>query len=412
MVRGEICSICRGSRYLCGLTYCPLLVSFYSRINVKQVELSEVLQGSSPPSVFVGRFGYPKVNVGPSLPPQIGDTSTYELPETWIGKPLEEILIKRLSMVVGVTQTRVKDVGSGFVTRLQELALSERSVDAEMLLDKRYLRRPLFGEELPPIGPRVLLKDVRVTGNPYFGRPVEKVYSDSDLKAVHAVLILYSEGIPVSRIQRVFSVGALGRLRDRRLVPTRWSITAVDDIISRHLVREVKELPRLGEILVYVRRYVQNLFIAVLLPGMWSYEWIEAWFPGSTWNPSGRMTAISGDHEGPLGRSEYALTGGCYYAARLAAAEHLLHGLRRQATVVLYREIYEGFNIPIGVWFVRENVRRLFESAPRRFSSLEEALGSLRGLTRVDVQDIVRSSYVLKTFGKVRTLDSYWRKRG
>ncbi|MEM3849489.1 MAG: Nre family DNA repair protein [Zestosphaera sp.] len=411
MVRGELCSICRGSRYLCGLTYCPLLVRFYSKINVRQVELSEILQGTSPPSVFVGRIGYPRVSVGPSIPPQVGDTSEYELPEAWIGRPLEDILIKRLSMVVGVTQVRVRDVGTGFVPKLQELALSERPVDAEMLLDKKYLRRPLFGEELPPVGPRVMLKNVRVVSNPYFGRSVEKVYGDTDLKAVDAVLLLYRDGLPISRIQRIFSIGALGRHENRRLVPTRWSITAVDDMVSKFLVRRVRNLPELGEVLVHVRQYMQNLFIAVLLPGVWSYEWLEAWFPGSTWNPSGSTVSVGGDHEGPMGKTEYALTGGCYYAARLAAAEHLLHRLGRQATVVLYREIYEGFNIPIGVWFVRENVRRLFESVPKKFSSLEEALKSLSGLTRVRVEEIVRNSHILRTYGKVRTLDTYWGKR-
>ncbi|MEM3949049.1 MAG: hypothetical protein QXM76_05590, partial [Zestosphaera sp.] len=120
-----------------------------------------------------------------------------------------------------------RDVGTGFVPKLQELALSERPVDAEMLLDKKYLRRPLFGEELPPVGPRVMLKNVRVVSNPYFGRSVEKVYGDTDLKAVDAVLLLYRDGLPISRIQRIFSIGALGRHENRRLVPTRWSITAV-----------------------------------------------------------------------------------------------------------------------------------------------------------------------------------------
>ncbi|MEM2804661.1 MAG: Nre family DNA repair protein, partial [Zestosphaera sp.] len=356
MVRGEVCSLCRGSKYLCGLTYCPLLVRFYSRVSVRLVELSDFIEGSSPPSVFVGRVGYPKVNVGPSLPPQAGDTREYELPESWIGKSLEDILVKRLSMVVGITQVSVRDVGSSYVSRVQELALSEKPVDVEVLLDKKYFRKPLFGEEVPPFGPRALLRDLRVVSNPYFGRPVEKVFSDTDLRASNAVLLLYSEGVPVSRIQRVFSVGALGRLPERRLVPTRWSITAVDDIISKSLVKRVRELPELSEILVYVREYMQNLFVAVLLPGVWSYEWVEAWFPGSTWNPSGIKVAIGGDHEGPAGKSEYALTGGCYYAARLGVAEHLLYRLGRQATAFLYREIYEGFNVPVGVWFVRENI--------------------------------------------------------
>ncbi|MEO3993221.1 MAG: Nre family DNA repair protein [Desulfurococcaceae archaeon TW002] len=411
MVRGEICSLCRGSKHLCGLTYCPLLVKFYSRVSVRLVELSDLVKGSSPPSVFVGRVGYPKVNVGPSLPPQTGDTREYELPESWIGRSLEDILVKRLSMVVGVSQVSVRDVESSYVSKIQELALSEKSVDVEVLLDKKYFRRPVFGEEILPFGPRALLRDLRVVSNPYFGRPVEKVFSDTDLRAVDAVLLLYSEGLPVSRIQRIFSVGALGRPLDRKLVPTRWSITAVDNIISKSLVRRVRELPELSEILVYVRKYMQNLFVAVLLPGVWSYEWVEAWFPGSTWNPSGTRVAIGGDHEGPMGKFEYALTGGCYYAARLGVAEHLLYRLGRQATVFLYREIYEGFNAPVGVWFVRENIRKLFESRPAKFSELNEVLSFLREHTRVDVREIRRNSNILRNYGKVRTLDYFWGKR-
>jgi len=411
LVRGEVCSLCRGSKYLCGLTYCPLLVRFYSRVSARLVEVSDLVEGSSPPSVFVGRVGYPRVAVGPSLPPQSGDTSEYELPESWIGKSLEDILVKRLSMVVGVSQVRVRDVSSTYVSKIQELALSEKPVDVEVFLDKKYSRKPLFGEEVPPFGPRALLKDLRVVSNPYFGRPVERVFSDTDLRAVDAVLLLYSDGVPVSRIQRVFSVGALGKSTDRRLVPTRWSITAVDDIISRSLIKKIRGLPELGDVLVYVREYMQNLFVGVLLPGVWSYEWVEAWFPGSTWNPSGVRVAMGGDYEGPLGKSEYALTGGCYYAARLGVAEHLLYRLGRQATVFLYREIYEGFNIPIGVWFVRENVRRLFESEPARFSELGEVLSFLRGRTRVSVEEVVRNSHILRSYGKVRTLDYFRGKR-
>ena len=386
-------------------------MEFYSRVSLRLVEVSDFIEGSSPPSVFVGRVGYPKVSVGPSLPPQAGDTRDYELPESWIGRSLEDILVKRLSMVVGVNHVVVSDVRSSYVSRIQELALSEKPVDVEILLDKKRFRRPLFSEEVPPFGPRALLRDLRVVSNPYFGKPVEKVFSDTDLRAFEAVLLLYREGVPVSRIQRVFSVGALGKATNRRLVPTRWSITAVDDIISKSLVERVKCLPELGEVLVYVREYMQNLFVAVLLPGVWSYEWVEAWFPGSTWNPAGVRVAIGGDHEGPAGKSEYALTGGCYYAARLGVAEHLLYRLGRQATVFLYREIYEGFNIPIGVWFVRENIRKLFESNPVRFSELSEVLSFLRGRTRVNVEEIVRNSYILRNYGRVRTLDYFWRNR-
>ena len=36
------------------------------------------LAGSSPPGVFIGRYGYPKVEVGPLVPPEFGDTSAMD----------------------------------------------------------------------------------------------------------------------------------------------------------------------------------------------------------------------------------------------------------------------------------------------------------------------------------------------
>ena len=39
---------------------------------------SNSISGSSPPSVFVGSYNYPKVGVGPMVPPEIGRASCRE----------------------------------------------------------------------------------------------------------------------------------------------------------------------------------------------------------------------------------------------------------------------------------------------------------------------------------------------
>ena len=52
---------------------------------------SDFLNGSSPPSVFVGSYGYPKVGVGPMVPPIHGNTTLLDSPESWLGKNLDEI---------------------------------------------------------------------------------------------------------------------------------------------------------------------------------------------------------------------------------------------------------------------------------------------------------------------------------
>ncbi|MCJ2539784.1 MAG: hypothetical protein LN414_00775, partial [Candidatus Thermoplasmatota archaeon] len=67
-MRSDRCTTCRGTRMLCGKARCPIMAKVYA--NVRTAPLMETLSlaGSSPPSVFVGRFGYPKVDVGPMIP--------------------------------------------------------------------------------------------------------------------------------------------------------------------------------------------------------------------------------------------------------------------------------------------------------------------------------------------------------
>ncbi len=47
---------------------------------------SDSISGTSPPSVFVGSYNYPKVFVGPMVPPIHGDTSLLDSPEKWKDK--------------------------------------------------------------------------------------------------------------------------------------------------------------------------------------------------------------------------------------------------------------------------------------------------------------------------------------
>ena len=60
-----------------------------------------------------------------------------------------------------------------------------------------------------------------------------------------------------------------------------------------------------------------------MIPQQWSYESMEAWYPGTVWNPNGTSIAIFSDWEGNSGRTTYAQIGGCYYSARLAVCEQL-----------------------------------------------------------------------------------------
>ena len=78
----SLCVKCRGAKMLCGLSYCP--VSIVDKVKKVYNFTGNSIAGSSPPSLFVGRYGYPKINIYPSTPPFSGDTGYLEDESKWL----------------------------------------------------------------------------------------------------------------------------------------------------------------------------------------------------------------------------------------------------------------------------------------------------------------------------------------
>ncbi|MEM3912861.1 MAG: Nre family DNA repair protein [Desulfurococcaceae archaeon] len=406
----SLCVLCRG-RGLCGLSYCPIIASSLASFKLRQVKASRVIEGSTPPAVFVGRFGYPYVRAGPSAPPVVGDTTIYDYPEEWSNLKIENILEYRWSLVTGYKIFDVRKPEDRVLDETRLLVLSNRPVDVRVVLEKPPKPIITFNEYEPPQGPRSPLESIRIIGNPTIPRPMEKAYYDVDLPAKDAVVYLYESNIPVSHIQKAFSLGSFGIKIQRKLVPTRWSITAVDSLLCRYILKEVKTYNPLNEIQVYEHRVHDNLFIGILYPSKWSYEWMEAWWPGSTWNPSGLNVVVEGDYEDYFGRTTYPGIGGCYYASMLAALEHLRR-IKKQATAILMREIYPGFNLPIGVWFVRESCRQMFRKDPvLKTNDLREVCEYLNRNTKLGCHKWFNSSKLLKRLTSNRKIEEYFKKK-
>jgi hypothetical protein len=357
---------------------------------------SEDIEGASPPSVFIGRIGYPNVYAGPLVPPVQGDTSMYDLPELWFGRSMDEIVAFRSMLVRGKQRVHVQKFSEAgaVIDKTRELALAVKPVDVEMLLTKKPHGNIFMSDEVQPFGPSAPIRDLRM-GTTAWDHHIENVYSDTDLKAVPAVVELYGKGVFETKIQRAFSVGAFGTEKNRRFVPTRWSITAVDDIISKYLMEKVRQFPEINEYRIYESRYLDNIFEVLMIPRQWSYEAIEAWYPGTVWNPNGKQVVMFGDWEGYEKRTTYAQIGGCYYAARLAVSE-LLVKEQRQATVIVLREAHPGYIMPVGVWQVRENVKNAMRQKPLLYNTLNEALQRIANQFRIPLESWVRESHLIR----------------
>ena len=359
---------------LCGKAYCPILSR--AELLVKHIpKLSrEMIEGSSPPGVFVGRFGYPRLYVGPLIPPEKGDTRLLDTPELWLGKTIQDIIDYRFALIRGKSLVEVheaQDPGK-YLLDLHDLALSSASVDVSAKFKKKPRMAVALSEETQPFGPSALIQNLEIVPGSGEQR-VEAAYYDGDLLAADGMVELYRGGVEVSRIQRTLSLGMLGVSDQRKVVPTRWSITAVDDTLSKTILRAIRRYPTIDKYEVYKYEYLDNWYAAILSPRNWAFEWIEAWFPGTAWNETGKVPALMGDHEKFKGRTTYASVGGCYYSTRLAVAE-ALEKREKQASALVLREIRPGYILPVGVWNVRESVRAALRTRPTMFDDFQHAL--------------------------------------
>ena len=338
---------------------------------MRSVEVGRELSGSSPPSIFIGSYNYPDVFAGPIIAPVHGDTRIMDSPESWIpsGISQEDIIRYRLSLVRGKAMIGVGDLQNRFVDKLQEIALADASVESDVTFETPP-RGMTFFEEASPHGPSAAMECFDIEEGRWDGN-LEKVYHDTDLSASAAVVRLHNLGLPFSSIQKTFSAGAMGLGRRRRLVPTRWSITACDTTIGDHLLSRVKRNSVIDCYRVHEFDSLNNHYAVLLMPTPWQYEWIEAFI-----HVLGREVMVFSDHEGFRKKQEYSSVGGCFYSCRMAVLDALARQ-DRQAGAIILREAREGY-VPLGVFNVRENVRHAMEAPPLEFSDMGGALEYLR----------------------------------
>jgi len=246
-----------------------------------------------------------------------------------------------------------------------------------------------------PMGPTGELKKFQITENIHIPRAVDKVVTD-EVKATEGASTLFGKGYDVYYLTKILSAGTMGLQKNKKMVPTRWSITAVDDMIAKNLMKDIREYPSINEFRVYSNTYLDNHFEVLVMPGSWEFENFEAWAPQTLWTLGQEKPVVQVEHEPYEGRKKYAeKEGGGYYAARLPVVE-ALHDMKRQARVVSFREIHEGYVMPVGVWEVRENVRRAMKNKPMKFATRDEAITHIAKKLRIDIREYIRMSTILR----------------
>jgi DNA repair protein NreA len=373
------------------------------------------LDSSSPPSIFIGsKLRYPLVNVGIISPLERDENAwLYDDAEYWAQNNfgINDVINLRNSLLNSRFQSQVSDTrsnssaGKKFVEIAQEIAIASKPVDVEIELKNKLNLDRKRDRVLMHQGMRGNLKQAKITSNVKVDRRVDKVIND-EMKAVEGMQYLSKNNFSEYTLAKILSVGVLGLKKNKRLVPTRWSITATDDTLGKNLLKQVRDYKWIENYELFFGEFLGNCYLIMLFPNVWSYELFELYLPRSSWNPSDEIKA-STDYENYFGRKTYASnTVGGYYASRLPIIRYL-NDIKRQAGVLVIRIETPSYWAALGVWVVRESVKKALKKN-MKFDSKEELMNSVKKIGQIkfnfDVQSILDKSLLLKQISTQRNL--------
>ncbi len=404
------CLKCKG-RGFCGRSFCSILAKSEALFKVKQMDFKADFSGTSP-TPFIGHHGYPFLNVGIlSVPDKKEDVWEYDAPKYWADNNYEipQIIDFRSALLNSRFKAHAQDKNK-LLEVSQEVGMASAPVDVEVSLQDKPKFRLNTDAYTAPMGPNAGLKKAEITSNPKVHTKVDKVVSDIDLKANDALIYLYDNKFDENFLTRLLSVGILGIRKNRKLVPTRWGITATDDMIAKHLAEQVRQYKEINY-QAYFGSYLGNYYLILLFPEKWSYELFETYLPQSSWNVSDEINFTT-DYEGYDGRKSYAENcAGGYYSVRLAILESLSE-LKRQGNVLVLRFITGEYAVPLGVWVTREAARKAMASKPIEFSDRELMLKYAKALIKkkfnYDLDNLLKESIILKNMKEQVKLSSFF----
>lgn len=388
-----------------------------TKFKYKDIGKISELNTSSPPSVFIGsKLKYPTVNVGILSPLERDEEAwVYDDAEFWAKNNfgIRDVINLRENLLNSKFQSKVTDPRSNtkkFVEIAQEVALASKPVDIEIELKSKV--GPGFNRDrvVLPQGMHAPLKKAKITSNVKIDPKLDKVMND-DIKAVEAVDFLYTNNFSEYTLSKILSVGVLGLKKDRKLVPTRWSITATDDMIGKRLLERIRNYKWIENYEFFFGEFMGNCYLVMLFPNVFSYELFELYLPGSSWNP-GKEIKASTDIEDFYGRTNYASnTAGGYYAARLPILEYLDQE-KKQASVLAIRIELPTYWAALGVWVVRESVKKTFENRKFVFTDMKEMMESVRKVGMIkfgyDPSKIFKKSKTLESIKTQTTLGKWF----
>ncbi len=331
----------------------------------------------TPPGLNVEAAKYPILSAGVLATTEPSEwLSIYDYPESWRGLDRDAILsmrkrLFRFTMPIDARTMEPKDS----VDTLQTIALSVSPVAIDTkatVLPPRDLH-PLGGQL--PAGSAVFVKSLEIISEPEVSRVAKRV-TEQDIPASEAAWKLFDYEYSLDQVARFMSVGLLGRLDSRRLVPTRWAYKAVIDAFVSRCLTELSDKPGVSSYKLSSSELFNENFIILEQPGGPQVDYLRI---ERTQNGFERGASL----EGVKNLTMDSKTAVFADHARFSVYQNLVKR-EEKAHLTIFHFARNSSNGILGPWPVREGVKIALESSQVELDSRENALMVLKSLLAPD----------------------------
>ncbi|OLS28504.1 MAG: hypothetical protein ThorAB25_18430 [Candidatus Thorarchaeota archaeon AB_25] len=371
-----------------------------TQMQLGQAGASRHVTAFSPPGIAVEAAKYPVLMAGVLASTEPSEyLSIFDHPESWMGLDKEAIMSmrRRLYRFTVPIDARAMEP-SNFVEALQTIALSVSPVAIEVEtanLPPRDLY-PLRGQL--PASSTVEISSLEIMSEPEISRVAKRI-TELDIPASEAAWKLLDYDYSLDQVARLMSVGLLGRLDSRRLVPTRGAYKAVIDAYISRCFMELTDKSVSSSYRIGISEIHGENFTVFAQPGKPRVDYFKIERTQRGFNRDVSLegvknvtidskTSIFADH------------------ARFSAYADLVKQ-KESAQVSIFHYARNNNNSVLGPWLVRAGVCAAFESDQVNLDTKENALTVLDSLLSPDISVWTKEESILDSFGgSLRTVEN------
>jgi len=355
---------------------------------------SRLLTAFSPPGLIVEAARYPVLMASVLASTEPSEfLSIYDHPESWIGLDRDAILKmrKRLYRFTVPIDARAMEPRN-IVEILQTIALSVSPVAIEVETSSLPSKKlTTLGGQLPA-SPSINTKSIDIVSEPEISRVAKRI-TEQDIPSSEAAWKLLDYEYTLDQVARLMSVGLLGRMDSRRLVPSRGAYKAIiDAYVSRSLI-ELTEKPLATSYRLGMSELFGDNFTILAQPGEPKVDYLRiertsdgldrgASIQGVKNLATDSKTSVFADH------------------ARFSAFSDLVKR-KESAHLTIFHFSRNSSNNILGPWLIRAGVKAALETNQVELDTKANALMVLKSLLAPDISVWTQDSPLLDTFSGV-----------